>query len=151
MRRDRALTIQTSPNGKETFGSEYLLDSVKSVESSSSFTSYPRWSGRRLLRKTLTPPPDKVDFGQFEKPLRSLSFSEQDLRSILENRDDFISLKNELKRKGAVTNSMLKEGIHFYVQNCLEKRTAEADIAPHSPFARQTIDTRASQNALSSS
>lgn len=139
MRRgDRGLKVDTSP-GKESTGSEYFLDSVKSA-SEYSFSMAGRWSGRRrLLRKGGAATPEKIDLGHFEEPLRRLSFTEKDLMEVIGDRDEFRSLQNELRRKGAITNSMVKEGIHHYVQNCLEKKQSDSPTSvmttPKSPFA----------------
>ena len=136
MRRD-GLSIDTSPCGRESLGSEYFLDSVKAVTTT-------RWRGRRLLGggNGAASPESVVDLGHLEQPLRKLSFTEKDLRSVIEDRDDFRSLQSELRRKGAVTNSMLKEGIHFYVHSCLEKRQSPKTVPVTAPASTPTKSPR---------
>lgn len=43
--------------------------------------------------------------------------SEGDITFLLENPEQFAKLKMELRRSGAVTNTLLQHGIHFYCRN----------------------------------
>jgi hypothetical protein len=124
MGRDRGLTVDIGSASpcKEGGGLAFLVDVGT--------TAPPRWSGRggrRLLRKAAgvgnpDTPEKKRDLGHLEEPLRRLSFTDKDLLEVIEDRADFRLFQSELRKKGAVTNSMIKEGIHFYVQNCLENK-----------------------------
>ena len=124
MGRDRGLAVETTGVSpcREGGGLAFLMDVGT--------TAPPRWNGRRgrrLLRKAAgvatTPTPEKKgDLGHLEEPLRRLSFTDKDLLEVIDDRDEFRSLQNELRKKGAVTNSLVKEGIHFYVQSCLENK-----------------------------
>lgn len=42
---------------------------------------------------------------------------ESDISFLLESPEQFANLKRELRRSGAVTNSVLKHGIHFYARD----------------------------------
>ena len=79
MRRDRGLTVETSPF-KENSGSSYLLDSV---------TNASKGTRRRLLGggvggKTPTTFEGRMqrDLGQFAEPLRRLSFIDKELLEV---------------------------------------------------------------------
>jgi hypothetical protein len=137
MGRDRGLSVETTSVSpcKEGGGLAFLMDVGT--------TAPPRWSsrrGRRLLRKAAgvpnTHPPDKKgDLGHLEEPLRRLSFTDKDLLEVIDDRADFRLLQSELRKKGAVTNSMVKEGIHFYVQSCLEnKRLSDSPTTMITPI-----------------
>jgi hypothetical protein len=43
--------------------------------------------------------------------------SESDISFLLENPEQFAKLKRELRKSGAVTNSVLMHGIHFYARD----------------------------------
>ena len=127
MRRNRGLVVETCPSPcKETTGSSFLLDSVTSLASTSSSL----WSGRSLLLKgggkTPSPTSDKSDLGSFEEPFRRLSFTDEELMKCIDDSDDFRNLQEEMRKKGAVTNTLMKEGIHFWIQNLMQKRQSDS-------------------------
>ena len=86
-------------------------------------TTTPRWGRRRgLLRKAHSSPDCPKDLGHLEEPLRRLSFTGKELQQVIDDPEQFRMLQCQLREQGAITNSMVKEGIHFYVQTCLEDK-----------------------------
>ena len=62
-----------------------------------------------------------------EDSLRRLSFTNKELEEVIEDTEQFRSLQSQLRQKGAITNTLIKEGIHLYVQDCLEyKRQSDS-------------------------
>jgi hypothetical protein len=109
--------------GKEG-GHSFLVDPIT--------VATQRWNGHRLraLRKAgekfldLDHNSDKTDLGDLEEPLRRLSFTDKDLMEVVEDREQFEAYKSELRKRGAITNSLMKQNLHFYVQHQLEQRRA---------------------------
>jgi len=95
------------------------------------------WNGVRRRRflgnrgggghRTVGSPEKKHDVSSLEGHLRQLSFTDKELQEVIEDPEQFRSLQSQLRERGAVTNSLVKEGIHFYVQTCLEyKRQSDS-------------------------
>ncbi|CAB9519262.1 expressed unknown protein [Seminavis robusta] len=149
MRRDRELTIDTSISPqKDGGGLAFFMTDPEPVAPS-------RWSGRRGRRQRkkhgggkTTTPDEKGYLGDFEEPLRRLSFTDKDLLEVIDDPEDFRLLQSDLRRQGAVTNSLIKEGIHFYVQNCLvAKKQSDSPttmITPKSSTSSKKSRQRAS-------
>ena len=49
--------------------------------------------------------------------MEALSVSESDLKELLDQEGGLDALKQSLKSRGAVTNTLVKQGIHFYVKD----------------------------------
>lgn len=135
-----------SPNGKEGSGHAFLLDPATAASS--------LWNGRRgrrLLRKHVGAADKKMlsgDLGHLEEPLRRLSFTDKELQEVIDDREQFRSLQSQLRKRGAVTNTMVKEGLHFYVQTCLEcKRQSDSPRTMITPTAASTKSGRHRRHA----
>jgi hypothetical protein len=54
-------------------------------------------------------------FGQHSNSVRSLEYSKEDVVGIVDDHEEFVRLKAALKKKGAITNEVLRQRFHFYV------------------------------------
>ena len=134
-RRDRSMLLpdlEISP--ARGGGHTYLLDSIAAVAPLRSWNG-PHF-GRRLRRNRNTENrmrvpsidyaydiPSSSSYSEnpnLEDSLRRLSFTHDDLQQVMDDPEQFRSLQSQLRQRGAITNSMIKEGIHLYVQECLE-------------------------------
>lgn len=121
---------------KEGGGHTFLVDAMPAVAPLRSWNGHQ--IGRRLRRKgggILTPErtsrhtanSGSVTASSLEDSLRRLSFTNKELEEVIEDTEQFRSLQSQLRQKGAITNTMVKEGIHLYVQDCLEyKRQSDS-------------------------
>ena len=55
-------------------------------------------------------------FGMYSNSVRTLNFTQVDVANICDDHQEFERLKATVKKQGAVTNEVLKQGLHFYVQ-----------------------------------
>jgi hypothetical protein len=69
----------------------------------------------------------RAKFGQHSNSVRSLEYSQEDVLGILDDHEEFERLKAALKKKGAITNEVLKQRFHFYVQ---AKKDRDAGALP---------------------
>ena len=56
---------------------------------------------------------------RFQRQLDHLKYSESDLAQLLQQKGGFRRLQQSLRKSGAVTNQLLKQGLHFYVRDQL--------------------------------
>jgi hypothetical protein len=59
----------------------------------------------------------KLRYGKFKRKIAELSCTKEDILPLLANPDLFHQLQRALRQSGAVTNAMLQQGIHFYIQD----------------------------------
>jgi len=70
----------------------------------------------------------EADNDAFAYDLRALQYSQADVLSmVVQEEDSFQSLKASLRKRGCVTNSYLKENMHFYIQHCKHVQRAKAE------------------------
>ena len=83
-----------------------------SLSSSSSSLSIPESpTSRRSITSSRVDPPERFR-GAFE----ALAMREDDVRLIFEQEGGLESLKKSLRQQGAVTNALVKQGLHLYVR-----------------------------------
>ena len=76
---------------------------------------------------------------QFQKEMAGLSYTHQDIESIVLEDEAFQVLKKSLRQKGCVTNAYLKENVHLYVQHVKQVRERrEAARAKRTMILRRT-------------
>ena len=81
--------------------------------------SYSRQQQRQVPRKSC------VNFGSFESRASRLQYTEEDLFNIADNQEQFEDLQEALRSMGAITNTLLKQKLHWYVKNCKRARAAQ--------------------------
>lgn len=136
-RRDnRALQQLDLSPCKEGGGHSFLVDATPTIAPLRNWNG--RQIGRRLQRKgggTLKPErisrhianSGSIAASSLEDSLRRLSFTNKELEEVIEDAEQFRSLQSQLRQKGAITNTLIKEGLHLYVQDCLEyKRQSDS-------------------------
>jgi len=64
-------------------------------------------------------------YGQYRRKIEQLVCRREDITTVLANDEIFRHLKQSLRHSGAITNAMLQQGIHFYIQDYV--RTSAAD------------------------
>lgn len=147
MGRDRDLLGEYSPQGEEG-GHSFLTGQLA--------TASHRWQGRggQRLRALRRAGERLLDLENHDKPeldhlgdsLKRLSFTDKDLLEAMEDRENFDAFKSELRKKGAITNLEMKEGIHLFVQNQLQlKRASDSPTTiptPSSSTSSSSSDSR---------
>jgi hypothetical protein len=69
-----------------------------------------KWEKQEELAK-------KLRYGKFKRKIAELSCTQDDILPIIANPDLFGQLQQALRQSGAITNAMLQQGIHFYIQD----------------------------------
>ena len=59
---------------------------------------------------------EEKKFGIYSNSIRTLNYTQVDVANICDDHQEFERLKATLKKQGAITNEVLKQGLHFYVQ-----------------------------------
>ena len=75
---------------------------------------------------------DLHKFGIHSNTVRTLNYTQVDVANICDDHREFERLKATLKKQGAITNEVLKQGLHFYVQ---AKKDREANGGTRSASA----------------
>jgi hypothetical protein len=140
---------------KETECSAYLRGEMKSKS---------KWNDRKLhsLRDSyhteFEDGVDENDMRAYDQGLMDevdlLTYCVHDLVPIVQEHEVFANLQKELRRLGAVTNEVLKQGLHFYVRDiriqkqreeaaarATEEKVSSEDLQPglcHTPTTRTT-------------
>lgn len=111
-----AIDLRMSSISSLNFYSDDMDDSLgksrrSRFASSSHSSSFARYSQRTLNEY------DDVHFrgAVFQGAVEALSVREKDLKQMLDREGELESLKKSLRKQGAVTNSMIKQGLHLYV------------------------------------
>ena len=154
-RRDNRILKQLDGSPyKEEGGHHFLVDSMPVLAPLRNWNGHQ--IGRRLQRKgggILTPErtprnTPTVASSSLENSFRRLSFTDKELEEVIDDPEQFRSLKTQLRQKGAITNTMLKEGIHFYVQDCLEyKRQSDSPANMITPTNSSTVSSGSSSGS----
>ena len=61
--------------------------------------------------------PRVVDFGPFEERAMRLQYTADDVFEICNDPLQFQELRNALRSMGAITNTLIKQKLHWYVKN----------------------------------
>ena len=80
---------------------------------------------------------EEEDYGIHSTSMRRLQYNQADVNGIIGDQKEFERLKATLKKKGAITNEVLKQGLHFYVK---AKKDRDAGILPPAPKRRSRGD-----------
>ena len=147
-RRDNRALLQLDISPcKEGGGHSFLVESLPSI------APLRNWNGRQIgrrLRNRGGSTPDRHSKTKMasesaavalEDSLRRLSFTNEELQEVIEDPEQFRSLQSQLRQKGAITNTMVKEGIHLYVHDCLEFKR-------QSDFPRNRLAVHGNQHTL---
>ena len=67
-------------------------------------------------------------YGRFQRKIEELACSPDDILPILSNPELFGHLQDSLRNSGAITNAMLQQGIHFYIQDYIRQRELQASF-----------------------
>lgn len=81
------------------------------------------WRSRRSVRSTSdTQKHSKgrvVSRERFHRAVHAMSLSNTDVQELLDRDENFFSsLKQSLRSQNAITNSLIKQGVHIYVREC---------------------------------
>ncbi|CAB9498470.1 expressed unknown protein [Seminavis robusta] len=95
----------------------------------------------------------KLRYGKFKRKIFELSCSQDDILPIIANPAMFWQLQQALRQSGAITNAMLQQGIHFYIQDHVRRQQASqrALVVPRQPQTDKQTQSKLGTNAGSSS
>lgn len=85
-------------------------------------------------------------FGVHAITVRTLNYTQGDVANICNDHEEFVRLKAALKKKGAITNEVLKQGLHFYVA---AKKDREASVDRSGTPTRRRRRKRSTRRTLS--
>ena len=60
-------------------------------------------------------------YGRFKRKIEELACKQDDILPIIANPELFWYLQQALQQSGAITNAMLQQGTHFYIQDHVQK------------------------------
>lgn len=87
---------------------------------------------------------------RFHRAMEALSVSEADVHELLESEGGFQALQQSLKRSGAVTNTLIQQGIHVYVAESRVKGGMDERRMNDSRRALQNMDhSNSSRSSMS--
>jgi hypothetical protein len=81
---------------------------------------------RAKLRSSNHSKKPRVDFGHFEERAVRLQYTADDVFEIVNDPLQFEQLRNALRTMGAVTDTLIKQKLHWYVKNSKRERERQA-------------------------
>lgn len=110
--------------GTLTASTNSIVQSLSQIQTLGEFSE--RGSGKRASkfanRQPMPMMKSVVDFGVHESRASRLRYSKEDLVDIVEDEAQFDDLRQALRAMGAVTNTVLKEKLHWYIKNSKRAR-----------------------------
>lgn len=95
---------------------------------------------------------EEKDFGIHNNSMRCFHYTKDDVAEICDDKEEFERLKQTLKKKGAITNEVLNQRIHFYIK---AKKDRDAGLAVPNKRrlrrSRSSLDGAADKKPSSSS
>jgi len=88
---------------------------------------------------------------RFQHALEALSIQESELQELLDEEGGFAELKCSLNSRRAITNNLVKQGIHFYVKEHQSKRQRRDSSINNSITGQVSSMEDSSENINSSS
>jgi len=96
-------------------------------------------SGTDVVKKVFGDHTEDGKYGIHSDTIKTLNYTSVDVANICDDKREFERLKATLKKKGAVTNTVLKQGLHFYVK---AKKDREASLGPRRRRSRASSARR---------
>lgn len=78
---------------------------------------------------------EEEEYGIHSTSMRHLQYNQDDVNGIIDDQKEFARLKATLKKKGAVTNEVLKQRLHYYVK---AKKDRDAGLVFPPPLKRKS-------------
>jgi len=69
-------------------------------------------------------------YGKFKRKIEELTCKQEDILPIIANPHLFLHLQRALRQSGAITNAMLLQGIHFFIDDHVRKRAPPPPLLP---------------------